>query len=94
MLGKGGFRSVYKGKLKDGRLVAVKVLNDLKANGEEFMNEVASISRTSHINIVTLVGLCYESSKRALIYEFMPNCSLERFLTSTTEGELGWEKLF
>ena len=45
-LGQGGFGSVYKGKLLDDRLVAVKVINELKGNGEEFINEVASISRT------------------------------------------------
>ncbi|XVF53875.1 hypothetical protein PTKIN_Ptkin05aG0134700 [Pterospermum kingtungense] len=79
-LGKGGFGSVYKGKLLDGRLVAVKVLNTSKGNGQEFINEVASISRTSHVNVVTLIGFCLEGGKRALIYEFMPNGSLERFI--------------
>ncbi|XP_022846614.1 LEAF RUST 10 DISEASE-RESISTANCE LOCUS RECEPTOR-LIKE PROTEIN KINASE-like 2.3 [Olea europaea var. sylvestris] len=79
-LGEGGFASVYRGKLSDGRLVAVKILKESKGNGEEFINEVASISRTSHINIVTLLGFCFEGSKRALIYEFMPNGSLERFI--------------
>ncbi|XP_031122328.1 LEAF RUST 10 DISEASE-RESISTANCE LOCUS RECEPTOR-LIKE PROTEIN KINASE-like 2.4 isoform X2 [Ipomoea triloba] len=59
-LGQGGFGSVYKGKLRNGNFVAVKVLKELKASGEEFINEVASISRTSHINIVTLVGFCIE----------------------------------
>ena len=53
-LGQGGYGSVYKGKLQDGCFVAVKVLNNSKGNGEEFINEVASISRTSHVNIVTL----------------------------------------
>ena len=53
-LGQGGYGSVYKGKLQDGSFVAVKVLNNSKGNGEEFINEVASISRTSHVNIVTL----------------------------------------
>ncbi|KAL0424715.1 UNVERIFIED_CONTAM: LEAF RUST 10 DISEASE-RESISTANCE LOCUS RECEPTOR-LIKE PROTEIN KINASE-like 2.8 [Sesamum radiatum] len=97
-LGKGGYGSVYKGKLHDGRLVAVKVLNESKGNGDEFMNEVASISRTSHINIVSLLGFCFEGSKKALIYEFMPNGSLEKFIQnaalSSAEGGLGWEKLF
>jgi hypothetical protein len=46
----------------------VKVINESKGNGEEFINEVASI-RTSHVNIVSLLGFCYEN-KRALIYEF------------------------
>ncbi|KAL0292033.1 UNVERIFIED_CONTAM: LEAF RUST 10 DISEASE-RESISTANCE LOCUS RECEPTOR-LIKE PROTEIN KINASE-like 2.5 [Sesamum calycinum] len=97
-LGKGGYGSVYKGQLHDGRLVAVKVLNESKGNGDEFMNEVASISRTSHINIVSLLGFCFEGSKKALIYEFMPNGSLEKFIQSaalsSAEGGLGWEKLF
>ncbi|RZB43496.1 Rust resistance kinase Lr10 [Glycine soja] len=79
-LGQGGFGSVYKGKLQDGRLVAVKILSESKGNGEEFINEVASISRTSHVNIVRLLGFCLDSSKRALIYEFMPNGSLDKFI--------------
>ncbi|KAF3456101.1 hypothetical protein FNV43_RR00745 [Rhamnella rubrinervis] len=96
-LGQGGYGGVYKGKLLDGRLVAVKVLNTTKGNGEEFINEVASISRTSHVNIVTLLGFCLEGSKRALIYEFMPNGSLEKFIYNDnplkTTPNLGWEKL-
>lgn len=79
-LGQGGYGTVYKGKLSDGRLVAVKVLNKLKGNGEEFINEVASISQTSHVNIVSLFGFCFQGSKRALVYEFMPNGSLEKFI--------------
>jgi serine/threonine protein kinase len=79
-VGQGGYGVVYKGKLPDGRMVAVKILNASKGNGEEFINEVASISRTSHVNIVTLLGFCYERTKRALIYEFMPNGSLDKFI--------------
>ncbi|GMI63432.1 hypothetical protein like AT1G66910 [Hibiscus trionum] len=79
-LGQGGFGTVYKGMLPDGRLVAVKVLNESKGSGDEFINEVASISRTSHVNIVAFVGFCYDLSMRALIYEFMPNGSLDKFI--------------
>ncbi|KAL4325281.1 hypothetical protein GQ457_11G005470 [Hibiscus cannabinus] len=79
-LGQGGFGTVYKGMLPDGRLVAVKVLSESKGTGDEFINEVASISRTSHVNIVTFVGFCYDLSTRALIYEFMPNGSLDKFI--------------
>ncbi|KAK7269794.1 hypothetical protein RIF29_22530 [Crotalaria pallida] len=79
-LGHGGFGCVYKGKLQDGCDVAVKVLTESKGNGEEFINEVASISRTSHVNIVRLLGFSLDSSKRALVYEFMPNGSLEKFI--------------
>ncbi|RWR72239.1 LEAF RUST 10 DISEASE-RESISTANCE LOCUS RECEPTOR-LIKE PROTEIN KINASE-like protein 2.7 isoform X2 [Cinnamomum micranthum f. kanehirae] len=97
-LGEGSYGSVFKGKLKDGRLVAVKVLNNSKGNGEEFINEVASIGRTYHVNIVTLLGYCYERSKRALIYEFMSNGSLEKFIYSNKSGGtqriLDCEKLF
>ncbi|XP_075662114.1 LEAF RUST 10 DISEASE-RESISTANCE LOCUS RECEPTOR-LIKE PROTEIN KINASE-like 2.1 isoform X2 [Castanea sativa] len=97
-LGQGGYGGVYKGKLLNGRLVAVKVLNASKGNGDEFINEVASISRTSHVNIVTLLGFFLEGKKRALIYEFMPNGSLEKFIHSdnmeTTSMPLGLEKLF
>ena len=71
---------MYKGKLQDGRHVAVKVLSESKGDGAEFINEVASISRTSHVNIVRLLGFCFEGSQRALIYEFMPNGSLEKFI--------------
>ncbi|KAG6779154.1 hypothetical protein POTOM_015525 [Populus tomentosa] len=95
-LGEGGFGNVYKGKLTDGRLVAVKVLNESKGDGEEFMNEVASISRTSHVNIVTLLGFCYEKTKRALIYEFMTKGSLDKFIsyerTPDTNFGLQWER--
>ncbi|KAF3431753.1 hypothetical protein FNV43_RR26489 [Rhamnella rubrinervis] len=79
-IGQGGYGCVYKGKLKNGRLIAVKVLNKSKGNGEEFINEVATISRTSHVNVVSLLGFCFEGPKRALIYEFMPNGSLEKFI--------------
>ncbi|XP_015942122.2 LEAF RUST 10 DISEASE-RESISTANCE LOCUS RECEPTOR-LIKE PROTEIN KINASE-like 2.1 isoform X2 [Arachis duranensis] len=80
-LGAGGFGSVYKGQLKDGRHVAVKILSELKGDGEDFINEVVSMSRTSHVNIVALLGFCFEGSKQALVYDFMPNGSLEKLLS-------------
>ncbi|CAL5445202.1 unnamed protein product [Camellia sinensis] len=87
-LGKGGYGDVYKGKLLDGLLVAVKLLNETKgSNGEEFINEVVSISRTSHVNTVSLVGYCFEDQKRALIYEYMPNGSLEKFIHNNKSQE-------
>ena len=95
-LGQGGFGSVYKGELSNGSLVAVKILSELKGNGEDFINEVASIGRTSHVNIVSLVGFCFQGRQRALIYEFMPNGSLEKFIYShdfSSNNQLGWKKL-
>ncbi|KAH0668644.1 hypothetical protein KY289_023137 [Solanum tuberosum] len=96
-LGQGGYGSVYKGTLQNGSHVAVKVLNGLKGNGEEFINEVASISRTSHVNVVSLKGFCFEGCKTALIYEFMPNGSLEKFIyeeRSDSVHQLGWLILY
>nr|XP_011464095.1 PREDICTED: probable receptor-like protein kinase At1g67000 isoform X2 [Fragaria vesca subsp. vesca] len=96
-LGQGGYGGVYKGKLDDGCLVAVKILNRSKGNGEEFMNEVAAISRTSHVNIVSLLGFCFDGSERALIYQYMPNGSLEKFIYDVNNPQknqhLGWEAL-
>lgn len=96
-IGQGGYGYVFKGNLNDGHPVAVKVLNESKGNGEEFINEIASIGRTSHVNIVSLLGFCLEGSKRALIYEFMPNGSLEKFIYEeipNAKNKLGWEKLY
>ncbi|WJX10295.1 hypothetical protein P8452_01036 [Trifolium repens] len=94
-LGNGGYGSVFKGKLRSGRLVAVKLLDKGKSNGQDFINEVATIGRIHHVNVVQLIGFCVEGSKRALIYEFMPNGSLEKYIYSHTEEEysLSCEKL-
>lgn len=91
-LGQGGFGIVYKGELPDGQLVAVKVLKETHDNADEFINEVASISRTSHVNIVNLLGFCFEKKKRALVYEYMPNKSLEKFIHKSCSLE--WKKLY
>ncbi|GKA60668.1 protein kinase-like domain, concanavalin A-like lectin/glucanase domain protein [Tanacetum coccineum] len=79
-LGHDSFGSVYRGELHSGNLVAVNILSELKGNGKDFVNEVASVGMTCHVNIVSLVGFCLEVRRRALIYEFMPNGSLEKFI--------------
>ncbi|KAG7552054.1 Protein kinase domain [Arabidopsis thaliana x Arabidopsis arenosa] len=92
VVGRGGFGTVYKGKLRDGSKVAVKVLKDSMGNCEDFINEVASMSQTSHVNIVTLLGFCYEGSKRAIVYEFLENGSLDQFISKS--GDLNVSILY
>ncbi|CAN8238526.1 unnamed protein product [Cochlearia groenlandica] len=94
VIGKGGFGIVYKGTLYDGRMVAVKVLKDSKGNGEDFTNEVASMSQTSHLNIVSLLGFCSEGSKRAIMYEYLENGSLDKFISGNTKMKMDWTKLY
>ncbi|KAL6847765.1 hypothetical protein ACP4OV_021893 [Aristida adscensionis] len=79
-VGQGGFGSVYRGQLPNGVPVAVKILDNSTGEGEEFINEVATIGRIHHANIVRLLGFCSEGTRRALLYEFMPNASLERYI--------------
>uniref|UniRef100_A0A452XKE7 Protein kinase domain-containing protein n=1 Tax=Aegilops tauschii subsp. strangulata TaxID=200361 RepID=A0A452XKE7_AEGTS len=81
-LGQGGFGSVYKGELPNGVPVAVKMLENSTGEGESFINEVATIGLIHHANIVRLLGFCSEGMRRALIYEFMPNESLEKYIFS------------
>ncbi|KAF8106351.1 hypothetical protein N665_0143s0021 [Sinapis alba] len=94
VVGRGGFGIVYRGTLYDGRMVAVKILKDSKGNGEDFTNEVASMSQTSHHNIVSLLGFCSEGSKRAIIYEFLGNGSLDKFISGKTSINLDWTALY
>ncbi|KAF2948077.1 hypothetical protein DAI22_01g011300 [Oryza sativa Japonica Group] len=81
-VGQGGFGSVYRGELPNGVPVAVKMLENPKGEGDEFINEVATIGRIHHANIVRLLGFCSEGTRRALIYEYIPNDSLEKYIFS------------
>ncbi|XP_077239203.1 rust resistance kinase Lr10-like [Tasmannia lanceolata] len=94
-LGQGGYGSVFKGKLPNEVTIAIKLLQNSGGNGEEFINEVGTIGRIHHVNVVRLLGFCADKFRRALIYEFMPNKSLEKFIFSTGAKNplLGWEKL-
>ncbi|RWR93498.1 rust resistance kinase Lr10-like protein [Cinnamomum micranthum f. kanehirae] len=94
-IGQGGYGSVYKGKLSNGRLVAIKMLNSTKGNGQEFINEVATIGRIHHVNVVRLIGFCSEGSKRALIYDFMSKGSLEKYIfTEENKNSLCWNTMY
>ena len=95
ILGSGGFGVVFKGQFPNGAQVAVKVLNGElnKQVEEQFMAEVSTMGRTYHINLVRLYGFCFDPTIRALVYECMDNGSLDRFLFSSNNQEVEWEKL-
>ncbi|KAG4399233.1 hypothetical protein AAZX31_08G191000 [Glycine max] len=81
ILGEGGFGLVYKGILNDGRDVAVKILKrDDQRGGREFLAEVEMLSRLHHRNLVKLLGICTEKQTRCLVYELVPNGSVESHL--------------
>ncbi|KAF7148574.1 hypothetical protein RHSIM_Rhsim03G0205900 [Rhododendron simsii] len=93
-VGQGGYGTVYKGQLSNDVHVAVKILNNTEGNGEEFIKEVGIIGTIHHVNVVCLVGYCADGFRRALIYEFLPNDSLEKFAISDRGKHfLGWKKL-
>ncbi|KAL5772595.1 hypothetical protein ACOSQ2_012519 [Xanthoceras sorbifolium] len=95
-LGEGGFGPVYKGILEDEREIAVKRLSKASGQGlEEFMNEVMVISKLQHRNLVRLFGCCIEGEEKLLIYEFMPNKSLDASLFDPDKRKLlDWRKRF
>lgn len=95
-LGQGGYGSVFKGQISSEILVAVKVLHsDPKANGDDFINEVGTIGKIHHVNVVRLLGYCADGCNRALVYEFQPNHSLERFVYKREKQQnfIGWKKM-
>ncbi|KAJ0963670.1 hypothetical protein J5N97_028792 [Dioscorea zingiberensis] len=85
-LGQGGFGSVYKGRLPGDRLLAIKMLHSSKSNGEDFINEVSTIGRIHHVNVVKLIGFCSDGLERALVYEYMPNGSLDKYIFSSSNS--------
>ncbi|CAN6452101.1 unnamed protein product [Victoria cruziana] len=95
-LGEGGYGSVYRGKLADGQEVAVKRMSGRSIQGlKEFRNEVESIAKLQHINLVRLIGCCLEEREKILIYEYMPNKSLDLFLKDQeSRALLDWGKRF
>lgn len=85
LLGEGGFGYVHKGVLPNGKVVAIKQLKSGSAQGErEFRAEVEVISRVHHKHLVTLVGYCIAEAQRMLVYEFVPNCTLDFHLHGTS----------
>ncbi|KAA8535653.1 hypothetical protein F0562_030656 [Nyssa sinensis] len=95
LLGSGGFGPVYKGDFSNGTTVAVKVLNGTsdKRIEEQFMAEVSTIGRIHHFNLVRLYGFCFDKCLRALVYDYMENGSLDKYLFRENKI-LGFEKLY
>ncbi|EEC68332.1 hypothetical protein OsI_36434 [Oryza sativa Indica Group] len=93
-LGEGGFGVVYKGALPDGQQIAVKRLSNCSRQGiNELKNELVLVSKLQHKNLVRLVGVCVENQEKLLVYEYMPNRSLDTILFDPDKSrELSWEK--
>ncbi|KAL6135832.1 hypothetical protein ACLB2K_068057 [Fragaria x ananassa] len=95
-LGEGGFGPVYKGILPENQEVAIKRLSKKSRQGQqEFMNELKLIAKLQHTNLVRLMGCCIEAEEMILMYEYMPNRSLDKFLFDPSEKtKLDWGKRF
>ncbi|TVU16622.1 hypothetical protein EJB05_40195 [Eragrostis curvula] len=80
-IGRGGFGTVYKGTIRNGREVAIKVLSAESRQGiREFLTEIDVITNVKHPNLVELIGCCVEANNRILVYEYLQNSSLDRAL--------------
>ncbi|KAJ7951784.1 putative Receptor protein kinase [Quillaja saponaria] len=95
-LGQGGFGLVYKGKLHDGQEIAIKRLSKSSGQGlVEFKNEAQLIAKLQHNNLVRLLGFCIDREERILIYEYLPNKSLDFYLfDSSKRNLLDWIKRY
>ncbi|GER29641.1 protein kinase superfamily protein [Striga asiatica] len=94
VLGEGGFGRVYHGLMPDGTEVAVKLLTRDNQNGDrEFIAEIEMLSRLHHRNLVKLIGICIEQKTRCLVYELVPNGSVESHLhgDDRSKGPLDWD---
>ncbi|OIV91162.1 hypothetical protein TanjilG_30384 [Lupinus angustifolius] len=91
-IGRGGFGVVYKGTLPDGQVIAVKRLSVTSLQGPvEFRNEASLVAKLQHRNLVRLLGFCLEGHEKLLIYEYIPNKSLDHFLFDPVkQTELDW----
>ncbi|KAL5579096.1 hypothetical protein UlMin_011538 [Ulmus minor] len=95
-LGQGGFGAVYKGRLSNGEEIAVKRLSRGSSQGDlEFKNEVLLVAKLQHRNLVRLLGFCLEGDERLLVYEFVPNASLDHFLFDPNKRKnLDWGRRY
>ncbi|GLT94412.1 hypothetical protein SLE2022_121530 [Rubroshorea leprosula] len=95
-LGQGGFGPVFRGRLSDGREIAVKKLSQTSNQGKkEFQNEAKLLARVQHRNVVNLLGYCVHGTEKLLVYEYVSNESLDKLLfKSNRRQELDWKRRF
>ncbi|KAK3123412.1 hypothetical protein QOZ80_8AG0630370 [Eleusine coracana subsp. coracana] len=95
-LGEGGFGAVYKGVLPDGQVIAVKRLSHSSEQGiQELKNELVLVAKLQHKNLVRLVGVCLQEHEKLLVYEYMPNRSIDTILFDPEKRkDLDWERRF
>ncbi|RCV35402.1 hypothetical protein SETIT_7G237400v2 [Setaria italica] len=94
-LGEGGYGSVYKGKLSDGSVVAIKQLSETSRQGKkQFITEIETISQVQHRNLVKLYGCCLEGNYPLLVYEYLDNGSLDKALFGNGRLNLDWPTRF
>uniref|UniRef100_A0A0R0EBK6 Uncharacterized protein n=1 Tax=Glycine max TaxID=3847 RepID=A0A0R0EBK6_SOYBN len=95
-LGQGGFGAVYRGRLSNGQMIAVKRLSRDSGQGDtEFKNEVLLVAKLQHRNLVRLLGFCLEGNERLLVYEYVPNKSLDYFIFDPNmKAQLDWESRY
>ncbi|XP_039024804.1 putative receptor-like protein kinase At4g00960 [Hibiscus syriacus] len=95
-LGEGGFGPVYRGKLDDGREIAVKKLSQNSSQGKkEFENEAKVLARVQHRNVVNLLGYCIHGDEKLLVYEYITNQSLDKVLFKPSrKEELDWKRRY
>ncbi|KAK3409647.1 hypothetical protein EUGRSUZ_J01754, partial [Eucalyptus grandis] len=94
-LGEGGYGSVYKGTLRSGSEVAIKILKQSNTRSQDFISEMASIGRIHHVNVVQLIGFCFEGSKQALVYDLMSNGSLDKHIFAEESDKfLDYQKIY
>ena len=93
-LGQGGYGSVFKGQISTDIPVAVKVLHSAsKAHGDDSNNEVGTIGKIHHVNVVRLLRYCADGCNQALVYEYQPNQSLEKFVYRREQQSfIGWRR--
>ncbi|CAD6266143.1 unnamed protein product [Miscanthus lutarioriparius] len=89
-LGAGSFGSVFKGSLSDSTTIAVKRLDGVRQGEKQFRAEVSSTGVVQHVNLVKLIGFCCEGDRRLLVYEYMPNGSLDSHLFQSNGTVLDW----